>query len=122
MDSQILHKLRERYEDAIKEIAGKGAFTAQDLEYSYKLICGLEKLEKLMGGYDHENYSFRSYGRSYDNRSQGSYNNRSYSPDNGYSTHSPQEKMRMKLEDMLSEANTDEERRMVHQWMRQMEG
>lgn len=123
MDSKVLEMLRGNYEEALSEIARKQDFSSRDLEHATKLLCAIEKIKTLEEDAGYSGRSMRS-NRSYDGEgsSSRSYDERSYrSYDGGYSGHSSQDRMLKKLKGMLGEAESEQERQMVQEWIHRLE-
>ena len=113
MKDNILDKIRDSIEEAIKPILKKGeAMTPADLESLTKAVCVIEKIKRIEqcepcddeGGYSY-GHSTRRY---YDGASR----------HNGYSGHSIQDRMIDSLEKMVDDAQTDYERQTVKKWIK----
>lgn len=127
MDRKLIEKTRDSLHDALEEIMLKGIKTDKDIECTKNALAGLKDAEEILGmGYD-DGKSGRirpwygtgyegSFGRSYDNsdysgrgRSMGGYDRR-------YSGHD----MRERLEMMLDEATSENERRAIREALQKM--
>ena len=146
MEDKILEKTREAIEEHLQMIIRKNSnMTPMDIEIITKDICALEALKRIENvaseGYSEESSGnsgnsyrrgrSRSTGRymSRDNYpdeyhdSGGSNSSRSYdggSGNSGYSGHSIQDRMVDKLERMIDEAQTENERKTVREWIQRL--
>lgn len=115
MKDNILDKIRDSIEEAIKPILKKGeAMTPADLESLTKAVCVIEKIKYIKQCEpcdDEDGYSFgHSTRRYYDGAIH----------HNGYSGHSIQDRMIDRLERMIDEAQTEHERQTVKDWIRRL--
>ena len=123
MKDNILEKIRDSIEEAIKPILKKGeAMTPADLESLTKAVCLIEKIkyiEQCEPCEDDEGYSYK-HGASH---GHGASSHRYYDGaihHNGYSGHSIQDRMIDRLERMIDEAQTEHERQTVKDWIRRL--
>lgn len=91
MDAKTLDMLRDSLECALGEIAKKADFTPRDLEHTTKLLCAIEMVKRLRK--DAEEVKELT----------------------------PQEKMLKKFKHMLEEAETEQERQVVQEWIDRLE-
>ena len=100
--STILEKTREAIEEHLQMIIRKNSnMTPMDIEIITKDICALEALKRIENVAS-EGYSEESSGNS------------------GYSGHSIQDRMVDKLERMIDEAQTENERKTVREWIQRL--
>lgn len=134
MDSKVIEKLKETLGDALAQFSRKPDINPHDVENMTKILCALDMLNGIEDG----GYSERSYRRmrSHDGSSNdGSY--RRYrdggpndggshryhdgdggsSNERGYSGHDLRGMMLDKLDEMMDNAHTEKERKMVQEWM-----
>jgi hypothetical protein len=115
MKDNILDKIRDSIEEAIKPILKKGeAMTPADLESLTKAVCVIEKIKQIeqCTHYDDgEGYSY-DHGASTRRYYDGAIHH------NGYSGHSIQDRMIDCLERMVDDAQTDYERQTVKKWIK----
>ena len=150
MEDEILEKTREAIEGHLQMIIRKNSnMTPMDIEIITKDICALEALKRIENG-GSEGYSEESSGNSSNSyrrgrsRSTGRYMSRDSYPDeggtdryydsgsnssrsydggsgnSGYSGHSIQDRMVDKLERMVDEAQTENERKTVREWIQRL--
>ena len=145
MESKVLEKTRKAVEEHLQMIIRKNSnMTPMDIDIITKDICALEALKRIENvgaeGYSEESSSnsgnsyargrSRTTGRfvSRDAYHDGSYygesnSSRTYdggSGNSGYSGHSIQDRMIDRLERMADEAQTDNERKTVHEWIQRL--
>lgn len=141
---RALYNIKDMIEDELKEISKKGELTDTDLENVYKMvdickdISTIEAMEQSRYSRDYSNYSSENYPMSYegsyrsydsyarrgrDGDGDGRYSERSYRDGGmsreGYSGHTP-EQIRMKMEEMMRNAKTEQERENIRRVMQQI--
>lgn len=126
-----LMKLETLIMRELDRLADKSELSPSELEVSSKAVCLLKEMKEYesMGTMDQmmsNAYSENSYMRGR-NPMNGQYMSRSYGMNsydrmpmvnNGYSGHSIKDRMYMQMESMLGEAKTDEERRIIEEYLR----
>lgn len=144
MESKVLEKTREAVEEHLQMIIRKNSnMTPMDIDIITKDICALEALKRIERE-DSEGYSEESSGNSGNSYARGrsrttgrfvsrdAYNDGRYGESNssrsydggsgnsGYSGHSIQDRMIDRLERMADEAQTENERKTVHEWIQRL--
>ena len=117
MDIKVAEKLEDSFCKVLRDYAEKGAISVSSVELAKNALSGLVKLKMLdeMDRHEKSRTNHESYQRYMD-----SGNRRSY--DDSYSNgHYMQDRMIAKLEEMYSQAKTDQERQMVDEWIKQLE-
>lgn len=129
-NDKTLEKIRESVEEAIKPILKKGeSMTPADLESLTKAVCIIEKIKRIESDDFNDDYSYER-GRSpitgrYVSRDayhDGASTRRYYDgkSNNGYSGHSIQDRMIDRLERMMDEAQSENERQTVRDWIHRL--
>ena len=125
MDEKLLNQARDCFENTLRSVVGSNRSNPRDIEFATKLVCALKAIEE-MGG---EGASFMS-GNSNRGSYQGGGSNRSgmsgrrsyRSYEGGYSGHDIKQAMREKMEELMDEADSDMDRRMVEDMMHKLDG
>ena len=120
-----MHKLREMLCDELEKITNKGELSAGSLDVIDKLTHSIKSIDTIEAmedsGYSRDGMS---YARGWDSR--GRYYSRdgySYGEDGsyGYSRGDDMTNLKKGLHGMLEDAKTEEERKMIKKFMRQVE-
>lgn len=116
-----MHKLREMLCDELENITEKGELSAGSLDVIDKLTHSIKSIDTIEAM---ENSGYSRDGRySYARGGMGSRRGR-YSRDNysyGYSRDDDMEELKMRLHEMLEDAKSEEERKMIKKFVRQVE-
>lgn len=130
MNYELIEKLDKMVDKELEKMVAKGDLTPTDVENVTKAVCLLHKLRhededaRMMdeeeGMYSQRKYgpmnlTFSRTGNSYE-RGRSPMTGRYVSRNNGYSQ-GGNEEMISQLEMMRSRANSEQERRMIDQWM-----
>ena len=125
-----LHELKEMLCDELDKITKKGELSAGSLDAVDKLTHSIKSIDTIiaMEGYSEDdmmNNRGGSYARgrkrdsmgrySRDNYVRGSYNR------GGYSRDEEMENLKMELHEILENAGSEEERKMIRRWIKQIE-
>ena len=125
-----LHELKEMLCDELDKITKKGELSAGSLDAVDKLTHSIKSIDTIiaMEGYSEDdmmNNRGGSYARgrkrdsmgrySRDNYVRGSYNR------GGYSRDEEIENLKMELHEILENAGSEEERKMIRRWIKQIE-
>lgn len=126
---KIIEKTREALAEHIQMIIRKGGnMTPPDIDFLFKDLCALETLKRIETEGADTGYSQGSYARGrgsngqFVSRNSGN-SSRSYdgnSGNSGYSGHSIQDRMIDRLEQMMDEAQSENERQTVRDWINRL--
>ena len=116
-NDKTLERIRESVEEAIRPLIKKGeSMTPADLESLTKAVCIIEKIKRIEKGDFDDGYSENFFDNS--GSSSRSYGGNSMSRD--YSGHSIQDRMIDRLERMMDEAQSENERQTVRDWIQRL--
>ena len=129
---KVLDELYDMLEQELSEITSKGKLSVNELDIAEKLVCTMEKIVKMEAMDDYSEDSSYDYmyprsrmpsrrGYSRDDMSMRRGYSRRGSYDNGYSGHTSREQMIRRLEIMMDEAPSDEERRIITDCIKQLD-
>ncbi len=121
-----MEELKQMLCDELEKITRKGELSAGSLDAVDKLTHSIKSIDTIIAmeesGYSNEyanEYSGRNMSRGRDGRY--SYARGRRGGRRGYSRDDSMMSMKYQLQDMLEDANTEEERRMIQKWMKQVE-
>lgn len=121
-----MYELKDMLCEELEKITKKGELSAGSLDAVDKLTHSIKSIDTIIAmeesGYSNEyanEYSGRNMSRGRDGRY--SYARGRRGGRRGYSRDDSMMSMKYQLQDMLEDANTEEERRMIQKWMKQVE-
>lgn len=125
---QKMYKLKDMLCDELDKITDKGELSTSSLDAIDKLTHSIKSIETIIAMNEYSEYDGmrgrsnardgrrnRSYGVGRGSSYRGSYD------DMGYSGHEEMETLKMNLRDMLEDAKSEEERKMIRKWINQVE-
>lgn len=123
-----MEELREKLVKELEELSSKGELSMGSLDAIDKLAHSIKCIDTIlaMSGYSGDEYS---YGRSYKRDSMGRYARDNYSRDNysrarsydGYSRDDSKREISETLKELSRTAKDGESKRMIEEWMREIE-
>lgn len=138
-----MYELKEMLCDELAKITKKGELSAGSLDAVDKLTHSIKSIETIIAmdeyseddemsyegsyarGGNRGGNRGRSYARGRNRDSMGRYSRdgsyRGSYARGGYSRDEEMENLKMNLQDMLEEANSEEERKMIRKWLKQVE-
>lgn len=121
-----MHELREMLCEELDKITRKGELSAGSLDIIDKLTHSIKSIDTIMAmedsGYSRGDMSYASNPRynNYDRYSRG--NDYSYrSNRKGYSRDEEMDNIKENLHEMLESAKSEEERKMIRRWIKQVD-
>ena len=136
-----MYELKEMLCDELAKITKKGELSAGSLDAVDKLTHSIKSIDTIIAmdeyseddgmsyegsrGGNRGGNRGRSYARGRNRTSDGRYSGggfyRGPYVNRGYSRDEEMENLKMNLQDMLEEANSEEERKMIRKWLKQVE-
>lgn len=142
-----MYELKEMLCDELNKITKKGELSAGSLDVIDKLTHSIKSIETIMamdeyseegGSYEGGSYArggrggnrgggnrgrSNARGRSRDSMGgySGGYSNRGSYARGGYSRDEEMDNLKMGLQELMEEAETEEERKMIRKWLKQIE-
>ena len=127
-----MEELREKLVKELEELSSKGELSMGSLDAIDKLTHSIKSIDTIlsMSGYSGDEYAYDySRGRSYKRDSMGRYARDNYSRDNysrarsydGYSRDDSKREISETLKELSRTAKDGESKRMIEEWMREIE-
>jgi hypothetical protein len=138
-----MYELKDMLCDELAKITKKGELSAGSLDAVDKLTHSIKSIDTIIAMDEYSEDDGMSYGDSYARgENRGGNRGRSYARGRnrdsmgrytrggsyrgsyargGYSRDEEMENLKMNLQDMLEEANSEEERKMIRKWLKQVE-
>jgi hypothetical protein len=118
-----MEELREKLVKELEELSSKGELSMGSLDAIDKLTHSIKSIDTIlaMSGYSGDEYS---YGRSYKRDSMGRYARDNYSRArsyDGYSRDDSKREISETLKELSRTAKDGESKRMIEEWMREIE-
>ena len=118
---KTLCDFQEMLVDEVKKISKKGDITPAEMQPAYYAVKTIKMIDEMNGGYGHSEGMYKhmpDYNMSY-GRMRSPVTGR-YISGGMHSGHSIMDRMVARLESMYDEAQTENERQMVDQWIQRL--